>query len=287
MNPSLIKTVLDWMQNIEVGPGDLTTESVSPYALHSVGSFISKSDGIFSGRDVLEILFESSGKQLKVEWNVNEGDALKTDDILFEFQGNGIDILQNRRLIQWLIGRMSGIATSTKEASEYLESRGKQLVQGARISPIFEVFDRIAFKTGGGIWKRQGLTDSIYLTQQHAQYVGSIEKCLKQVNKELGDTRKAIKIEVEVNTAAQFKQINELDYDVMHLIGMASDQIRDIFEKANPLKKPVLHLENLTDFQEKYTDYFFKYCAVEQLHSNIQYLSNEMKIQGGGVEKNE
>ncbi len=282
-----IRTALDWMQNIEVGPGDLTTESVSPYALHSVGSFIAKSDGIFSGRDVLEILFESSGKQLKVEWNVDEGDALKMDDILFEFQGNGVDILQNRRLIHWLIGRMSGVATSTKEASEYLKSYGKQLVQGMRISPVFEVFDRIAFETGGGIWKRHGLTDSIYITQQHVQYVGSIEKCLVQVNKELGDTRKAIKIEVEVNTAEQFKQINELDYDILHLIGLTSDQIRDIFEKSNPLKKPVLHLENLTDFQEKYADYFFKYCAVEQLHSNIQHLSNEMKIQGKRVAKNE
>lgn len=275
------------MQNIEVGPGDLTTETVSPYALHSVGSFIAKSDGIFSGRSVLEILFESSSKQLKIEWNVNEGDALKTDDILFEFQGNGVDILQNRRLIHWLIGRMSGIATSTKEASEYLKSYSKLLVQGMRISPVFEVFDKIAFETGGGVWKRRGLTDSIYITQQHVQYVGSIEKCLEQVNKELSDTRKAIKIEVEVNNAEQFKQISELDYDILHLIGLTSDQIRDIFEKANPLKKPVLHLENLTDFKEKYADYFFKYCAVEQLHSNIQYLSNKMKIQGKGIAKNE
>ncbi|MCK4296449.1 MAG: hypothetical protein KAX28_07335, partial [Candidatus Marinimicrobia bacterium] len=123
--------------------------------------------------------------------------------------------------------------------------------------------------------------------QQHVHYIGSIEKCLVQVNKELGDTRKAIKIEVEVNTAEQFKQINELDYDILHLIGLTSDQIRDIFEKSNPLKKPVLHLENLTGFQKKYADYFFKYCAVEQLHSNIRYLSNEMKIQGKGEEKNE
>ncbi|MCK4716120.1 MAG: hypothetical protein KAT54_04885 [Candidatus Marinimicrobia bacterium] len=74
------------------------------------------------------------------------------------------------------------------------KSYGKQLVQGVLISPVFEVFDRIVFETGGGIWKRHGLTDSIYITQQQVQYVGSIEKYVVQVNKELGDTRRAIKI---------------------------------------------------------------------------------------------
>jgi len=44
---SRINKILYWMQEIEVGHGDLTTESISPYALHTVGRIIAKSDGLF------------------------------------------------------------------------------------------------------------------------------------------------------------------------------------------------------------------------------------------------
>ncbi|MBN2602043.1 MAG: hypothetical protein JXR87_08620 [Candidatus Marinimicrobia bacterium] len=274
-----IRTLLNWMQSIELGPGDLTTETISPYALHSEGSAIALFDGLFSGREALEILFEESGRQLAVEWKVCSGDSVKTGDVLFEFNGNGADILKNRRLIHWIIGRMSGMSTAAATASKLLKANGKGLVQGISENPIFDVFDELAFETGGGIWKRHGLTDSIYVTQEHIRYAGSIDKCLSQLNQEIGDTRKTLKIEIEVNTTEQFKRINEMDYDTLHLVGLTDDDIRNVFESLNPVKKPILHLAKLGDFKAHYADYFFKYCAIEELHRNLELLDNRIVFQ--------
>jgi len=267
------------MQSIELGPGDLTIETISSYALHSAGSAIALSDGLLSGREVLEILFEESGRQLAVEWKVRSGDLVKAGDVLFEFNGNGADVLKNRRLIYWIIGRMSGMATATAEASQLLKTNGKILVQGVSVNPIFEIFDEPAFETGGGIWKRHGLMDSIYVTQEHIHYTGDIDKCLSQLNQEIGDTRKVLKIEIEVNTAEQFERINEMDYDILHLVGLTDEDIRKVFESLNPVKKPILHLAKLGDFKESYAGYFFKYCAIEELHKSIHLLDSQIVFQ--------
>jgi len=267
------------MQSIELGPGDLTTETISPYALHSVGSAIVLSNGLFSGREVLDILFEESGRQLAVDWKVRSGDSVKAGDVLFEFNGNGADVLKNRRLIHWIIGRMSGLATVTAAAVQVLKTSGKVLVQGVSLNPIFEVFDELAFVTGGGIWKRHGLTDSIYVTQEHIHYVGGIDKCLSQLNREIGDTRKVLKIEIEVNTAEQFERINEMDYDILHLVGLTDEDIRKVFESLNPVKKPILHLAKRGDFKAGYADYFFKYCAIEELHTSIDLIDSRIVFQ--------
>jgi len=276
---SQIRTLLKWMQSIELGPGDLTTETISPYALHSAGSATALSNGLFSGREVLEILFEESGRQLAVNWKVRSGDSVKAGDVLFEFNGNGADVLKNRRLIHWIIGHMSGLATATAEASQLLKTSGKLLVQGVSVNPIFDVFDELAFETGGSIWKRHCLMDSIYVTQAHIHYAGSIDKCLGQINQEIGDTRKTLKIEVEINSAEQFERFNELDYDTLHLVGLTDEDVRNVFESLNPVKKPILHLAKLGHFKESYADYFFKYCAIEELHRNIVLLDSQIVFQ--------
>jgi len=278
MNPNQVREVLNWMQRIEMGSGDLTTETIAPYAFHAEGSFLAKDEGLFSGREILEILFEFSGKQLEVFWNKQEGEDLQKDDPIFSFRGNGAAILNNRRLIQWLIGRMSGLATAGHKAVEFLKSYGKELIQGIALNPVFEVFDAIAFETGGGLWQRNGLNDSVYITQNHLRYANGIAKVLERANQELGDIRKKIRIEVEVNNAQQFEQVKEMDIDTIHLVGLSQMDIADVFEKQNPIKKPILHLGQLTDFQAAYADYFFKYCAIEELHKNIQPLNCKLVI---------
>jgi len=270
-----VREVLDWMQRIELGSGDLTTETIAPYALHAEGSLFAKDEGLFSGRAILEILFESSGKQIEIFWNKQEGESLQEGDLIFSFQGNGAAILNNRRLIQWLIGRMSALATAGHKVVEFLKPYGKELTQGVTVNPIFEVFDAVAFETGGGIWQRNGLNDSVYITQNHLQYANGFEKILKHVNQELGDIRKKIRIEVEVNNAQQFKQVKEMDIDTIHLVSLSQRDIADVFEKQNPIKKPILHLQQLTDFQAAYADYYFKYCAIEELHQKISSLNCE------------
>lgn len=276
----MIAQILDWMRQVEIGEGDLTTESVALYPLHSSGRLVMQNSALFSGRTVIEKLLVTAGKQLQVEWHCSEGDELSADAPILSFTGNGAEILKIRRLIEWLAGSLSGLATATRDTVKILNNYGKKLVAGHTISPIFETIERIAFTTGGGEMLFSGISERIYLTRNHFIYAGKPAEIIATLNAELGSVRKKIKIEVEVNNPAQFEEINQLDCDVIHLVGFNHDQLRIVFEQLNPNRKPIVHFEKIADFQPEYADYFFRYAAVEELHRANHYIPVQLIFAG-------
>lgn len=268
----MIEQILNWMKHVEIGEGDLTTESIALYPLHSSGRLVMSSDTLFSGRAIMEKLLESAGEQLQIEWHFDEGDEIPAGATIFKFNGNGAEILKIRRLLEWLASSLSGLATATREVVKFLGDHNKKLVAGNSVSPIFEEFEKIAFTTGGGEMPFSGISQRIYLTQNHFIYAGKPpDEVITTLVDELGVARKKIKIEVEVNDPIQFAEINKLDCDMIHLVDFNDEQLRTVFEKLNPRHKTVVHFVTLADFRPEYDDYFFKYVAVEDLHRTRHY----------------
>lgn len=177
---------------------------------------------------------------------------------------------------------MSGIATATKKTVNFLEKHGKRLITDSKVSPIFEVFDRIAFETGGGIFKRHGLEDTIYITQNHFLYAGGISDVLARVIEEIGDARRALKIEIEVNSFDQLVDADKNNCDIIHLVGLDDKQIKEVFEKGDLNKKPILHLNTLNDWRDGYVNYFFRFCAIEELLRDVKYFGSKLIIGENG-----
>jgi len=260
------------MKQIEIGEGDLTTESVAPYPLHSSGQLVLLNEALFSGRAVIEKLLAGAGEQVQINWHCEEGNELSAEATIFSFNGNGAEILKIRRLLEWLAGNLSGLATATRASVKILGNYGKKLVAGNSLSPIFEEIERLAFTTGGGEMFFTGISERVYLTRNHFAYAGKPAQVITALSTELGSARKKIKIEVEVNNPAQFEEVNQLDCDVIHLVNFDHDQLCEVFEKLHPNRKPIVHLEKIDDFLPEYADYFFRYVAIEELHRNRHYL---------------
>jgi len=274
----VLNKIIGWLQDAEIGEGDLTTESVTPYALHCTAELIARCEGLFAGRSALAALFATMGERVRVEWMAEDGDKIAPDAAVCRLIGAGGEILKNRRLMEWLAGRLSAIATTTRAAVTFLEPHGKKLVAGRYVTPLFESLDKLAFEAGGGEWPHVGLQDSIYLSAAHFAYGGQPEKVIAQVIEELGVVRKKIKIEVEVNTPAELEAIQNLDCDTIHLLHLTAAQIRAIFEKGDLIRKPVLHLDSLAEFDPTYAAYFFRYIAIENILQNIIPLHFQLKI---------
>jgi len=285
MNNSAMSRVLEWMKEIEIGSGDLTTENVSLYPNYIQSELVAIDNGIFSGKEVVEALFSPVEDRVKLHWNLNEGDAIQSQAVLCQIEGNGAEILKVQRLVTWIVARMSGIATATRSAVQFLEKAGKKLAPGANISPIFEVIDRIALETGGCISSKHGLEDAIYVTQNHVKYAGGLEKALNRLEAEIGDIRKKFRFDVEVNTLDQFKEAQKLDCDAIRVVGFSEEEIRQLFEHTDIVKMPILHLNVISDFQPGFREYFFRYCAIEALAGDVHPLKNRLIIQPEGESK--
>ncbi len=264
------------MKQIEVGEGDLSSESVAPYALNASGRLVMQSATLFCGRSVLEKLFEPLGKQVQIEWLCKDGDELAAGATVFNFSGNGAEILKIQRLIENLAGALSGLATTARVAVQTLGNYGKKLVFGTAFSPFSAEMERIAFVIGGGELLFGSYSERIYLTRNHFAYAGRPAEVLATVNNELGVSRKKIKIEVECNTPEEFEEFNRLDCDVIHLVGMNHKQLQTVFQNLNPNRKPIVHLKTLNDFYPEYADYFFRYVVIEELHRTCQALAVQL-----------
>ena len=280
-----IKKILQWIKNYETGQGDLTTESVSPYPIHSSGKLIMLANGVFSGREIIEQLFEDYSDQLNLDWRKEEGAEIQGNDIIFEFEGNGAIVLNYSRIIEWIVGRMSGIAGATREAVNFFNKVGKSLNASHSVFSMCREFDDLAFQTGGGIVNSTPFSDRMYIAQNHISYSGEISKVIKNVNQELNDAREVIKIEVEVNSYEEFVEANKNDIDRIHLVNMSKQGIRDVFEKGNPNKKPILHLRDMNEWQEEYRDYFFRHCTVGNLIQNSKDVECKIYFDNDGTKE--
>lgn len=274
-----LESFLKAIEKVEIGEGDLTTEVVAPYPRFGIGAVTSKSEGFFSGREIIETLVESSAKGVDLTWHVKDGERIKENDVIFSFEGKISDVLSRRRIIEYILGRASAIATDTRGIVDRLESAGKKLVSPSKVVPGYEVIDNYAFRIGGGIVRAEGLKDSIYITPEHVIYGGGIEQVVRHVLEEIGIARKKIKIEVEVASFEDFRKVNELDVDMIHIsAGVAKEDILRIFAEGNPKKKPVLHLRSISDWDHEFERLFLVYICVENIFTEIVPMEFKVKI---------
>lgn len=273
-----ISRLLNLLQEIGIGAGDLTTESVAPHALHVQGTLISGSEGLLCGEQIVTQLFADVANQSELHWLRHDGESIEPNTPLLRFAGNGAELLKNRRLIEYIVSRLSGLATATQAAVTHLAQYGKKLTASHRNDPFWEIFDREAYLLGGMEVHHRGLEDNIYLTPQHFAYAGAPEIVIKRVSEELAEVRKVVKIEVEVDSIDLLQQVNACDCDVIHLVDFNKEDIRYIFEKVDLNRKPVLHLPTLSAFDPIYADYFFRYVVIEDLHGKPQFLQTKFVI---------
>jgi nicotinate-nucleotide pyrophosphorylase (carboxylating) len=277
MNEQLSR-LLNWLQEIEIGAGDLTTESVAPHAFHVQATLLSKSEGLLCGEQIVNQLLAPVANQLALNWQCHDGEPVQPNTPLVNFIGNGAELLKNRHLIEYIVGRLSGLATATQAAVKHLAKYGKKLTASHRNDPFWETFDREAYLLGGMEIHHRGLEDNIYLTPQHFAYAGAPETVIRRVSEELAEVRKVVKIEVEVDSIPLLQQVNACDCDVIHLVGFGKEDIRYIFEKVNLNRKPVIHLPTLLAFEPTYADYFFRYAVIEELHGKPQFFKTKFVI---------
>lgn len=105
----------------DVSNGDISTESVVPSNSRCKIDLAAKEDGIIAGLDVFERVFKllshSYGCEFEATFYKKDGDKFLNKDKIGELLGDTQIILSGERVALDLLGKMSGIATSTNIAT--------------------------------------------------------------------------------------------------------------------------------------------------------------------------
>jgi len=206
----------------DIGQGDITTALGIPADNSAEAEVIAKESGVIAGIEEAKILLEYLG--LKVENLVADGEKVKEKNILMRISGDTRTVLSVERTLLNIISRMSGIATTTRNLMDKIrKARLKTKVACTRkVAPGLLYFDKKAVLIGGGDTHRLHLDDMILVKDNHIAVVGSLEKAVKTVRKNVSFSKK---IEVEVTEVKDVLAAAKAGADIIMLDNFSTKQI--------------------------------------------------------------
>lgn len=256
MNKVKLKQQLEEFLLEDIGDRDITSELVFSTNQLGEGTFVVKDEGILSGRQIIKETYQILDPAIKVTFHKNDGDRIKTGDIIATVYGPVRELLTGERIILNLIQRMSGIATLTNLAVETLGSNQTKICDTRKTTPGLRMFEKYAVTCGGGINHRFGLYDGVMIKDNHIAFCGSIKKAVHTVKHQLGHM---VKVEVETESKEQVLQAVDAGADIIMLDNQTPEQVREhvaliprsiITEASGNIK-----LTNLADYRNCGVDY--------------------------------
>jgi nicotinate-nucleotide pyrophosphorylase (carboxylating) len=180
----------------DLGAGDITTASIVPNDARAHARLIAKQDGIVAGLDVAEAVFLELDRGVKFKALVPEGSRVSSGQVLAEIGGPARAILSAERTALNFLGRMSGIATLTRQFVDAVAGTPARILDTRKTAPGLRAFDKLAVRRGGGANHRLGLYDMILIKDNHIDLAGSLVEAIRRA--QAAET--GLEIEVEART---------------------------------------------------------------------------------------
>jgi nicotinate-nucleotide pyrophosphorylase (carboxylating) len=212
----------------DVGSGDVTTNGIVPPNALMRGRVIAKQRGVVAGLDVARAAFRIFDERVAFEAHVAEGAAVTERDVLATVSGPARALLTVERVALNLLGRMSGIATLTRQFVDAVAGTGAVILDTRKTAPGLRAFDKLAVRRGGGQNHRMGLYDGILIKDNHIDEAGSLAEAVRRARA----TGTTLEIEVEARTLDDVRAALALDVTRILLDNMTVETMRRAVELA-------------------------------------------------------
>ncbi len=202
---------------------DVSTNSVMPHPQAGEVDLICKQDGIICGLQVFERVFTLLDESTKVQFFVQDGEAVKAGQLMAKVHGDIRTLLCGERTALNYLQRMSGIATYTHEVASLLAGSKTKLLDTRKTTPNNRIFEKYAVRTGGGNNHRYNLSDGVLLKDNHIGAAGGVKEAITAAKEYAPFVRK---IEVEVENQKMVEEAVEAGADIIMLDNMDTDALK-------------------------------------------------------------
>jgi nicotinate-nucleotide pyrophosphorylase (carboxylating) len=239
----------------DIGPGDITTDViVSPGSTMS-GEIVAKQSGIVAGLDVACSVFRMLDEEVRFIPLVKEAAQVQKLQPLASVSGNASALLSAERTALNFLGRMSGIATLTRQFVDAVAGTKTVILDTRKTAPGLRAIDKLAVLRGGGQNHRMGLYHMILIKDNHIDLAGSITEAVQRARQ----ASSALEIEVEVRTLDDVKEALDLRVKRLLLDNMPLDEIHQAVALSRGRAKLEasgnISLENVRQVAETGVDY--------------------------------
>ena len=216
----------------DIGPGDVTTDSIVPEDATMNGQIIAKQAGVVAGLDVAHYVYQTVDGRVHFESCVEEGAQVENRQILATVNGPARALLTAERTALNFLGRISGIANLTHQFVAAVAGTRAVILDTRKTAPGLRALDKLAVRRGGGQNHRAGLYDMVLIKDNHIDFAGSLEEAVRRARSRNSERLAAgeLQIEVETRTLDDVERALKLGVERILLDNMTPAMMRQAVE---------------------------------------------------------
>jgi len=158
----------------DVGDGDVTTEALVPTDLRCSAQLFVEEPGVVCGVEVAGAVFRALDDSVELETVIADGTEVTGYALVAELEGAAQAILTGERTALNLLGRLSGIATLTRQYADAVAGTRATILDTRKTTPGLRALEKYAVRCGGGANHRAGLYDAVLVKENHLRVAGGI-----------------------------------------------------------------------------------------------------------------
>lgn len=209
----------------DVGSGDITAQLI-PKSQQATARVISRQDAVICGIDWVNEVFKQVDPALSLDWQVDDGDQVEEDQVLFWAKGSARSLLTAERAALNFLQTLSATATISKEYADKVAGTSVKLLDTRKTLPGLRFAQKYAVTCGGCYNHRIGLFDAFLIKENHIMACGGITEAVETArNNEPGKP-----VEVEVETMDELHLALNAGADIIMLDNFSLQDMRKSVE---------------------------------------------------------
>jgi nicotinate-nucleotide pyrophosphorylase (carboxylating) len=212
----------------DVGAGDVTANATVDAGARAVATITQKAPGVISGLAAAEAVFRRLDPDAAIERLGPEGEWREAGAPVLRVEGAARALLTAERTALNLLGRLSGVATTTARYVEAVRGTGARILDTRKTTPGLRLLEKAAVAAGGGTNHRVGLFDAILIKENHAAMAGGVGPAVRAAREAAPD----LPLEVECRSAAEVDEALAAGARRLLLDNMDPAQLREIVARV-------------------------------------------------------
>lgn len=209
--------------------GDLTSDAILPPDLKAEAAVVARKAGRIAGLEAATSAFRILDPTVEIDLRTRDGRDAEAGEILAMVKGPARSLLTAERTALNLLGRLCGVATTTRDLVALVEPHGARIVCTRKTTPGLRGLEKYAVKAGGGSNHRFGLDDAVLIKDNHVALAGGIRPAVERARAYVGHL---VKIELEVDSLDQLREALDLGVDVVLLDNMSIETLKEAVSLA-------------------------------------------------------
>jgi len=185
----------------DIGNGDLTGQLIQA-STSTDATIITRERMTLAGQPWVDEVCRQVDADIKVEWQIQDGNSAAAGTVLCSFHGPARSILTAERSALNFLQLLSATATVTADYVKAVAATQCRILDTRKTIPGLRLAQKYAVRCGGGSNHRVGLFDAILIKENHIMSAGGILPAIAKARQ----LHRDMPVEVEVESLEELRE---------------------------------------------------------------------------------